>query len=424
MEGLTYKIKREPKCVVVLNIEVRWEKVEIELEKIYKEIKREVRMPGFRRGNVPINILKQHYSLHAEEKLIKRLSSEVLGEILEKEKLDPVAIPEISDYSFNRGQSLRFNIKTEVSPDIQVKKYRKIKVVKNIYPIGQDDVEKTIRNLRENNASLKIKDSPVSKGDFVVAKFKVFRDSKEVDLGIPQESLIEIGNDTVLPDFSDKLEGMKKGEERGFDYEFPQNYIKPELRGAKTRFKVKVMEVKEKVIPSEDEISSSLGLESQDKLKESIKENLEKQMFISAENELDNKIIAILLEKNDFELPEGLVKKNFEKNKKQMADNLKKSGGDSSKIDNEKIMEKTRMDIKVGFLLAQIAQKENIRVTEEDRKDEEEKVLKIINSNDRKMAKKYVDDNTILTRKVFDFIKKNANIKNKEVKKKTSGRKK
>ncbi|MFC2061884.1 trigger factor [Elusimicrobiota bacterium] len=412
MEELNYNVKKEPKCVVNLDIEVPWKEVNTKLEKVYMDLSRELRLPGFRKGKVPLNVIKERYSIEAEKELISRYSPEVVSKILEKENINPVTVPKINDYILKEGQPFKLNVKVEVTPDIQLKKYRKLKVVKNVFGISPDEIEKTISNLREQNASLVVKEKDViSDGDIAVISISVFKEEKEIDAGVSQERLLEIGKDDMLPGFSDKIKGMKKNEEKEFDYKFPENYFKEELKGEEARFKVVVNEIKEKKTPEEKEIVESLGFESIDKLREHIRESLENQMAGSIENDMENQIIEALLEKHEFELPERLVEEEFEKNKKQMATYIEGRGGDSSKVDKDKIMERTEREIRAGIILSQIAKKEEIEVKEEDMKEEEERLLKIFNTDDREKVKKYIDNNVILTRKVFSFLKENARVK-------------
>ncbi|MBN2406844.1 MAG: trigger factor [Elusimicrobia bacterium] len=419
MDGLTYNIKKEPKCVVGLDIEVGWETVDRELDKVFRDMTRDIRVPGFRKGKVPINVIKERYGPHAEQEVISRFSPEVINEVLEKEKLVPVTTPVIEDYNFKKGEPFKLNVKVEVSPEVQPKKYKKMKLVKKAYEITGEDVEKTIRSLKENNASLKVKEGVVSKDDFALVDIKIFRDSREIDLGLSKDRLIEVGSESMLPGFGDHLVGMKKGDEKTFQYTFPENYHKDELKGMEAEFRVLLKEVKEKELPEEKEIAKSLGLESEEKLREKVRENLEKQLDASSDSELENTIVENILEKHEFDIPEGLVKRAFESNKKQMESYVAGRGGDASRIDDAKIMEKTRRDIKAGIILSEIAKAEDIKVTEVDRREEEEKLKKLMGTDSGELVKKYVDENSILTRKVFDFIKDNAKIKTEKIRKRS-----
>lgn len=421
MEGLTYNIKKEPKCKIELDISVDWVRVNTELEKVYEEIKREARIPGFRVGKVPINVIKERYGDEAKQELVSKFSPKVLGEVLEKEKINPATTPKIKDYKIEDGQPFKLNVAVEVYPDVQLKKYKKIKLEKKEYPIKEKDIEETIENLRERNTMLKAKDGNACASDYAVVSSKIYMDSKEVKLGLPQEILIEIGGSSPMPGFDENIKGMKKGEKKEFKYKFPDDFQRDELKGKEALFNVEVKEVKEKKLPGKQEIAESLGFGTIEKLNDNVRESLQKQMERASQDKLEEQIIEYLIQKHDMEIPEGLVEESLEKSKKEMAEYIQRQGGDASKIDESKMRNKAVKEIKAGILLSTIAHEENIKVGDDDRKNEEEKILKLIgedNKDNRENAKKYVNDNAILTRKVFDFIKENAKIKTTVVKSK------
>lgn len=411
MENLTYKVEKKTSCLITLDIEVHRKKIDIEFEKIYGEIKKEIRISGFRKGKVPINLIKERHKEEAKQKLVNKLLPDVLGDVLEKENINPAITPKITDYSLENNKPLKFKVEVEIYPEVQVKKYKKIKLEKKGNSVKEKDVKNTIQAFRERNAVIKAKDGSASNGDFVVISSKVFIDSKEVNSVLPENSFIEIGGNFHLSEFDKNIKGMKKGEIKEFDYNFPDDFPEDELKGRLAHFNVKVKEIKEKKFPEEQEIAESLGFDTVDKLNDNIRENLKNQMEKTSEDELKNQIIEYLITRHDFEVPEGLVEENLQRDKKQTAEYIEKQGGDPAKIDETKIREKVIREIKAGLLLSSIARQESIEVTDIDRKEEEKKILKFLGEDNRERARKYIDDNVILAKKIFDFIKENAKIK-------------
>jgi trigger factor len=414
MENLNYKVEKKPNCVMELDIEVPWENVSPKLESVYVDIQKHVRMPGFRKGKVPVKVIKEKYSEEAKHELVNKITPDVLGNVLEKENINPVTTPMILDYKIELEQPLNLKVAVEIYPEVTLKKYKKLKLDKKDQSIDEKDIDKTIETFRDRNASLQVKDGVLDEKDFAVVSIKAYLDEKEVKLGLPEQTIIEIGADSMLPGFDENIKGMKKGESKEFDYDFPADFPKEDLQGKKAKFTVDVKEVKQKNLPEIKEVAESLGFDSEEKLRENVKENLEKQVENSVQNNLEEQIINSLVEKHDFEIPEGLIVKGLEKDRKQMENYIKSQGGDPSMMDETKLREKVVKEIKAGILLSTIASEEKIEITEEDRKAEEDKVMKMLggeSDENREKAKQFVNDNVILTRKVFDFIKENAKIK-------------
>ncbi len=414
MEGITYNIVLQPKCVVELNIKAEWERIKKELDDVYSNLRKVVRMPGFRKGNVPLNIIRDRYSSDAKQEFLGKFTPDVLSEILEKEKINPVTTPKIIDYKLEDNEPFEVNVKVEVYPDIQLKKYKKLKLEQKQYSVEEKDIEKTIDNFRESNASLKVKDGVASDGDYTVVNVRASLDGKEVDLGLPGELLVEIGGNSVLPGFGENIKGMTKGEKKEFAYKFADDFQKEELRGKQPLFNVEVKEIKVKSLPEKEEIVKNLGLESVDQLIENVRKNLEEQVEKASREELEDQIIGGLVDKNDFDIPEGMIEEGVERDKKQMIEYMKTQGGDPEQIDETRIRDKVIREIKAGVILMAIAKQEGVEVSDEDRREEEEKVLKMFrgdNKENREKAKKYVNDNVILTRKVFELVKNNAKVK-------------
>ncbi|MGM0441725.1 MAG: trigger factor [Elusimicrobiota bacterium] len=418
MENLDYNIEKKPKCIVELDISIPWEELEEKLENMYRDIKKNVKMPGFRKGKVPMDTIKNQYQQQAKGQLVREVVPEILDNIFKKEDIIPVTTPQIKDYNFKENEALTLGVSVETSPDVKLKKYKKLKLVKKIRPIEDEEIKNTIQNLRDRNASLKVKEGSVKEGDYVVVEYNTFMNGNSIDPGVPEERIVIAGNDEVMPGFGKELKGLEKGDEKKVSYRFPEKYRKKELQGRKADFEVKVKEIKEKKLPSVQEIAENLDFKDESELKENIRESLENQIEQSAQNELEEQIIDEMLDKHDFEVPDGMVQESFEKNRKQMENYMKRQGGDPSMIEDEKIQKQSEREVKAGLLLSKVAEEEDIKVTPEDREEEKDNLRKMYGENAPDNLDKYVNDNKILTGKVFDFLKDKAKIKEKKVKKK------
>ena len=414
MEGLTYDIKKQSECVADIDIEVVPGRVNEEFERIYGNLKKKVRIPGFRQGKAPISLIKEKYKDEARMQILNSMSGDVLEEVMKKENINPATTPQINSFEVDQDKPFKISVKVEMYPEVTPRKYKKIKLDKKVYTVEDKDVDSTIERFRQGNATLKPKEGVSAKGDYAIVSITAVIDSVEVESGLPKETMVEIGSEFPMPGFSDNIAGMAKGESKDFQYEFFEDFTKEELRGKTADFSVTLNELKKIELPEESEIASSMGLKDAGELRDNIRKSLKEQMDRAAEKELDDEIVKYLVDKHSFDLPDGLVADRVEKEKEEMASHIKERGGDPSQMDDANIREKVIRDIKAGIILSAIAKEEDIKVEADDRKKEEDRLLSIIgedNEENREKAKMYLNDSAILTNKVFDLIKENAKIK-------------
>lgn len=411
MDKLEYKIDKKKDSLMEIKSTLPWESVSEEIEKSYRKIKKMVSMPGFRKGKVPMETIKSRFNAEAKSDFMESFAPKVLRNILEKENIDPVTTPGIIDFALEDGKPFELTLEVEVLPEVQLKKYKKLKIAKTIFDVTGKDVEDTISSLRERNASLKPKEGKAEKGDYAVVEFKAFRNEKEIKLGMPQHRLIEIGSFEPLPKFDNELIGLSAGEKKEFEYKFPKDFSKESLRNETAVFKVLLKDLKQREIPDVSKIAESMGLKDADELRKNIKESLESQAEQKSRGGVENQIVQELLEHHEIEIPDGLVNEDAAKRMKQAAVYVERQGGDPSVLEADLFKEKARNDIKAGLILRKIAEVEGIKVSEEDVKSEEDKLMETYAIKEREQVSRYVDKSSLLVKKVFDFIMENSKVK-------------
>ncbi len=416
MQELKYNIKEKGDCLAEIEIEVPWEKAAGEIEKIYREISSGLSLPGFRKGKVPLDMVKERFGEEAKQEMIRKISPRLLREVLEKENIYPVITPEMIEYELKPSKPFRLKFKIEKMSEITPKKYKKMKLSKKIHKVGDSDVKKTLNNLKEQNPKLEAKEGGAEIGDYAMVEFCVFLDSKKIDLGRENRRFLELGKENFLPGFDSNITGMKKGEEKEFVYKFPSDYSRSELSGQEAVFKLILKELKGKLLPKDKEIAEAMGLKNPDELKKHISLSLKKQLDSSSEKEVENQILDQLLEKNDFKVPSGLVEERTGEMVKQMQGYIKQKGGDPEEIDREKVKQRAEKEIKAGVLLGEIAREEGIKLSDDDIEKRKKEIAGQIGTNDPSETEKYLDRDALLAQKVFTFIKGNAKISEKKVK--------
>ncbi|MGM0568626.1 MAG: trigger factor [Elusimicrobiota bacterium] len=417
MDELKYDIVNKSACMCDVAIEVPWKKVESELEKVYREMRGEISFPGFRKGKAPMNMVKDRYSELAKQEMLERVSPDILREVLEKENIYPAVTPSITDFELKEGTPFKLNVRIEYSPEITPKKYKKLKIVKKDRKIKEKDIQKTVKGLKEQNQRLEPKKGAAKIGDYALIEFSAQRDSNEIKFPRGNKRFLALGENNFLPDFDKNVIGMKKGDTKECEYRFPEDYERTALQKEKAVFRIELKELKKKVLPSDKEVAEAMGLKSKEELRKMVRESMQNQLDSSIEKQMENDIIEQLLEYNDFEVPPSLVKQRAESMYKKMENYIENKGGDVSEIDRGKINEKVEKEIKAGMLLGAIARKEKIEVNDEDLKEQRKYIAGQISSENPEDIEKHINREAILTKKVFDFIKENAKIKEKEGKK-------
>ncbi len=406
MNGLKYNMKKQPNCVVDVDVKIAGKDLSIPFEEVYRKISKNATFSGFRKGKVPMEMVKKYYKGEAEEKLINKLFPEIIEEIIKKESLTMITTPTVKDYNFEQNNFLKLNISIESQPDMHLKKYKKLKLVQKKYIITKEDVEEVIKNLRIKNAPLKIKDGPADEGDIVSLELQIFRKAKKIKLSESDSIVLEIGKDNILPNLDEKIKGLKKNNKKEFNYTFPENFVIEELKNKEALFKIKIKEIRKREILSEEDIAKMMKYKTVKEFKENIKKDLQKRAELTSQKNMEEQIINILLENHEFEFPQSILNEQIREIYDYTSFYIKQQGGDSSKIDMAVIKKEAEKRVKAGYIFSWISKTEGLDVTEEDKKIEKEKQA----DNDK------IDESAIFMTKVFDFLTKNAKIRTEKVK--------
>ncbi|MEW6615113.1 MAG: trigger factor [Thermodesulfobacteriota bacterium] len=404
------------------------ELVTSELNSAYEDLRRKAKVKGFRQGRVPRSILERYYKREVEGEVIIKLVNDSYFKILEEKNITPVSQPLIDNNVLEIGKEFTYSAKVEVKPEIDVRGYIGIELEKGKINISEEDIDKKLAELQRSNAQLReVEESrPIKVGDFVVIDYEGFWDVKAIDGEKVADHLLEVGSGSFSPDFEEQLPGLKKGDERNIQITLPEEYSKKDLAGKEVTFKVKIKGIKEKILPElNDDFAKDLGeFETLEKLKQKIRENLERLDKIRIEANLRDQLLNKLVEVNAFEVPPSLVNQHLQDKIKETQMRLSLQGvsmeqvGISANSIRESYKDQAEKEVKVGFLLEEIAKKESIEV---DERYIEDKILEIAENsghNVEVVRNHYKGDEArerlksgLKTEKTLDFIIEKANIK-------------
>ena len=379
-------VKRE------ISVEIPAAEVARETEAQIQRYQKSARLPGFRAGHVPASIIKQRFGDGLKNDVAEALIPKYFRREAEKLGLIPVSQPRVTDLHIpdlntHDGEPLTFKATFEVLPEIQVEGYKDLRADKPEIAVTDEEVEQALAGLREQHASYTtVEGRPLAEGDFAQASM----DGKPKDAAVAEaaksnpvhvnpvhmdEVLIEIGGKNTVPEFSQNLTGASAGDERTFDVVYPEDTQDKRLAGKTFVYTVKVNGIKQKSLPElNDDFAKELGdFTSLDQVRKQIRENIEAEKRHTAEREAKDKLVAELVKRNDFAVPESLVDRQIDL---RLERGLRALAAQGMKMEDLKKMDLPRLragqreqavqDVKSSLLLERIADLEKIEVSNEE----------------------------------------------------------
>ena len=416
-----------------LSMEIPWSDVKNELDSVYHEMGKKAKIKGFRPGKIPRKILESYFKDQAEEETINNIINKYYWQTLEEKGIATVSRPEITQEGLKENTDFAFTASFETEPEIEPKNYKGIELEKEEIKVTDDDVEKRIDEIRQMFATMEEiqDDRSVINGDFVTIDFDGSLDGESYKELNAQDYMLEIGSQRFVPGFEEQLIGMKKGDAKEIKVTFPADYHESKFAGKEVIFNVTVKYIKEKKLPQTDEnfIKNFEKYNSLTDFKDDVRKSLEEKFQNQAKINLQNKITEILINENDFEVPNALLERQIYYMMADMQRRMtsagmdEKSAMDYSLTMHDKFKDDAAKIVKSFLLLKKIAQKESF-VAEESDMDEYIKELSVQTGRDYELLKKMYESEEkkdglkmeVIQKRVFDFIEHNANIKTVEKK--------
>jgi trigger factor len=369
-----------------IQVEIPADEVARETETLIQKYQKLARIPGFRTGHAPASIIKQRFSEGIKSDVVDALVPRFFRKEAEKLGLTPVSQPQVTDLHLHDGEPLRFKASFEVMPTIRVEDYKELRADKPDTSVTDEEVEQSLKNLQEQRATFTtIEGSPLGDGDFA----QVSLDGKPKDAEAAaspaapgptgsnpvhmDDILVEIGGKGTMPEFTENLRGASAGDERTFDVHYPQDFSDQRLAGKTFTYTVQVKAVKQKSLPElNDQFAKDLG-EFADlaDVRKRIREGMEADKKHTAEREAKDKLVAELVKRNDFEVPEALVEHQIDI---RLDRGLRALAAQGMKTEDMKKMDLNRLragqrdqavqEVKAALLLEKIAEEEKLEVSD------------------------------------------------------------
>lgn len=420
------EIEKQKENEVKLKIETDKLEVNSSLDKVYNDVSYEIKIPGFRKGRIPKNILNMHLSKeYFFDKTAEKLIPKSYLEAIEKINIQPIDQPEIKVIQIEEDKPLIFEATVQVRPEVKLGSFDKISIQKEDIKVTDSDVKNEIRKIQENQAKLNVvKNRKSKKDDFLLIDSEGYVEGKVIEGSKVEKQLVQLGKNAA-PEFNDKLVGCSAGDEREIKILVPKDIEDKKIAGKEITYKVKVIEVKEKELPELDEdfVKTIGNYKTLDDFKKDIKDKLEKQVEMINKNNYERKLLGKVVDVCEVKVPKVLIERELEYMMKSLEDDLKAKDLSlqdyytSIKTDEEKVKKEYEIvaekRIKQELVLDKISQAEKIQVTEKEVKDKIKTIAKEMKQDPLKVEATFKKNNnldgleeSIKREKIIDFLSK------------------
>lgn len=362
-------LKREFKVVIPAD------KLQDQVDTRLKELGERIKMPGFRPGKVPLQLLKQRYEKSVMGEVLEKSVQEGSSQLMTEHNLRPAGQPKVEIVKFETGQDLEFSVALEVIPEITPVDFKTISLQRTVVDVPETEIEESLGRLakRQRKAEPAADDHAAQSGDVAVIDFVGRVDGKEFEGGKADDFHLELGSGMFIPGFEEQLIGLKKGDKRVVKVTFPAEYGNKELAGKDAEFDVTAKEIRtHQDTPLDDEMAKAMGVDDLATLRQRVREQIERDYGMAARSRLKRVLLDLLADKHDFTLPESLVDAEFEAIWRQIEADIKAERlDDEDKGKSEDQLKSEYRDIakrrvKLGLLLSEVGRANNIQVPNED----------------------------------------------------------
>lgn len=412
--------------VVKFEVKVEADKFKEALTRAYKKNIKKFNVPGFRKGKVPMNVVKKYYGVEVLLEDAVNFSIEgSYAEALKENNVRPVDFPKVEVVQAEEGKDLIYTAEVTVYPEVELGAYKGLNVEKKTYEVTEEEVAAKLKEMQEKNARVEVKEGAIENGNIAVIDFKGFIDGVAFEGGEGHDYSLEIGSGSFIDNFEEQLVGAKAGDKVEVNVTFPESYGKEELNGKPAKFEVEVKEVKAKELPVlDDEFAKEVSeFETLEALKEDTTKKLEEANTARAEREYEEAILRAVVENAKMDIPAVMVEQEIDRMVQNLAQRLQYQGltleqyfqftGTDAEKMREYMKENAETKVKTELVLEALQKAEKMEVLDEELKEKASEVSKLYGANDEKMVELLLQNQRealvadVMTSKVINFLKEN-----------------
>ncbi|MDK1706907.1 trigger factor [Serratia marcescens] len=358
-----------------------------------------VRIDGFRKGKVPMNIVEQRYGASVRQDVLGEAMQRSFVDAIIKEKINPAGAPNYVPGEYKEGEDFTFAVEFEVYPEVELKGLENIEVEKPVVEVNDEDVDAMLDTLRKQQATWKETDRAAEAEDRVTVDFTGSIDGEEFEGGKASDFVLAMGQGRMIPGFEEGLVGHKAGEEFSIDVNFPEDYHAENLKGKAAKFAIVLKKVEERELPelTEDFIKRfGVADGSVAGLRTEVRKNMERELKGAVRNRIKSQAIDGLVSANEIDVPAALIDGEIDVLRRQAAQRFGGNEKQALELPRELFEEQAKRRVVVGLLLGEV-------ISTNDLKADEDRVKTLI----EEMASAYEDPS-----EVIEFYSKNKELMN------------
>ena len=370
-----------------VTVEITRAELEPALNKVYLKVRKDITMPGFRKGKAPRMVIEAAYGKHVfYEDAIEELFPEIYKNCVLTQDIKPVGRPSVSAMNIGDDDAVTMTIDTDLYPEVTLGQYKGLEVEKADASVAQSEVDAEIDRMAQNVARISTVERPAQEGDTAVIDFEGFKDGVAFDGGKGESYELKLGSHSFIPGFEEQVVGMTAGEEKDINVTFPENYHASELAGAPVVFKVKVHEVKETVLPEKDDefVKDVSEFDTMAELRADIESRILSEKQAGIDRAFENAAVAKAVENMTVEIPDSMVDEELEREMERMDYELRAQGaslqtyaqmmGGNMDAIRTSLRPNALNTVKTNVMLNAIVDAENIEVSDEECEEEYKKL--------------------------------------------------
>jgi trigger factor len=353
-----------------LTITVSADSVDSAVKQRLQQLAKTQRINGFRPGKVPVSVIKKRFGAAVRQEVAGDVMQRNFYEAIIKEQITPAGMPTFDLTKDVDGEDLEFVATFEVYPEVEVKGVEELEIEKAVVEITDKDLDNMMETLQKQHATWKDVKRKAKKDDKVVIDFVGTIDGEEFDGGKAEDFPLELGKGRMIPGFEKPLVGAKKGDEVTAEVTFPEDYHAEGLKGKDAVFNITVKNVEGLSLPKlDDEFATLFGVQEGgvDALKAEVKKNMQRELDQTLKSQLKEAVIAGLLEKNDLEVPQGLIDQEINVLRDQAKQRFEQQGQTAAmpELPADLFQDNAKRRVSVGLLLGEVIKTEELKADED-----------------------------------------------------------
>ena len=369
-------------CKRRLVVEAPVDVVQHEWERAYGRVQKQARLPGFRRGHVPRSLVRLHFADEVRREVAQHLIPDVFRQAVSEARLQPVNEPDLQDVRLEENAPLTFTAVVEVKPTVVLGDLDGLVVEHTPRPVTADEVDEALERLREQHAEFRTVERAAAPGDLVIVDYELRVEGRD-PVGRTGHAFV-VGDGTVLSEVDQAVAGMRAGEERETAVRFPDDHGTEALRGRRGTVRIRLVEVKEKVLPElNDELARSLGeFDTLAALRAEVVRQLEARRAAEERQAIEDKVVDAVLARHTFPVPESMVLRQIAHQVEHARERLRRHGVDPDGVtwDYGKLMTELRpaaeRAVRRALLLEAVADRQGLEVSEAEVEREVERLAR------------------------------------------------